>query len=246
MFNELDLIDPAGASIVMQAMAEGRIELAVQGVHDAHDLERLLYRECVARLRGTDGLVYGANEFVPILDVVGLTPKLDRHILTMVLDELEADPQAVLGCNLSMDNLASLEAWETIRNQIDRRGHLASRLILELTEGQPVVCPITAMEFVEQARGLGCRVAIDDFGRGYADPTRLFAFSQDIVKVDAQFVHDVRAGPYGRNSLYYMVGLASCTAPTVIVEGIETADHLRLAREAGATHLQGYLLSRPL
>jgi EAL domain-containing protein (putative c-di-GMP-specific phosphodiesterase class I) len=119
------------------------------------------------------------------------------------------------------------------------------RLVLELTENQPLANPILASELISRVRGLGCRVAIDDFGCAYSNPYRLLSIPHDIVKIDAVYVSDVRFGPDGQNSLYHMAGLAACTAPVVIVEGIESSDHLELARSAGATHVQGSFLATP-
>lgn len=245
MFEHLDMLDPQGAAIVTQAMAEGRMGFAVQGVYDASGRGDLFYAECLARLEGENGRYHEAHEFIPVLDVAGAVPELDRRMLALVLDALEADPSAVLGCNLSAANLASPEAWQVISNQLERRSHLAHRLVLELTEWDPLVCPVLAGELLSRVRQLGCRVAIDDFGCGHANPHRLLSMPHDIVKIDALFVSDLRFGAHGQSSLYHLVGFAACTAPVVIVEGIESADLLETARAAGATHVQGLFLSRP-
>ncbi|WP_163266232.1 EAL domain-containing protein [Chelativorans alearense] len=245
MFDHLDILDPKRATIVARAIADGRMGFAVQGVFDATSGRDLLYGECLARLRGDDGYFYEACEFIPCLDIVGRVPELDRRMLARVLDALEADSRAVLGCNLSVANMASPEAWRLIEGQIERRQHLAHRLVLELTESEPFFCPILARQLISQVRGLGCLVALDDFGCGLSNPHRLLSIPHDIVKIDAAYVSDVRFGPDGQSSLYHMVGLAACTAPVVIVEGIESSDHLEVARSAGATHVQGSFLAKP-
>ncbi len=66
----------------------------------------------------------------------------------------------------------------------------------------------------------------------------------DIIKIDAFFVQLNRRLAADR-VLHHMVGLASCAAPTIVVEGVETYEQLTLAKAAGATHVQGYLLSEP-
>jgi EAL domain-containing protein (putative c-di-GMP-specific phosphodiesterase class I) len=245
VFDHLDMLDPKRAKIVARAIAEGRMGFAVQGVFDATSGRDLLYGECLARLQGHDGRFYEACEFIPCLDIVGRVPELDRRMLATVLDALEADSCSVLGCNLSMANLASAEAWGLIVGQIERRQHLAHRLVLDLTENEPFACSILASELISQVRRLGCRVAIDDFGCGYSNLHRLLSIPHDIVKLDALYVSDVRFGPDGQSSLYHMVGLAACTAPVVVVEGIESSDHLAVARSVGATHVQGSFLSKP-
>ncbi|NKX17458.1 EAL domain-containing protein [Ochrobactrum pseudogrignonense] len=75
---------------------------------------------------------------------------------------------------------------------------------------------------------------------------QLLRLEVDIVKIDAAFVRDIKESHPRGNSLQFMIGLAKCAAPTVIVEGVETNTHLIDAVMAGATHAQGYHLSRPV
>ncbi len=61
----------------------------------------------------------------------------------------------------------------------------------------------------------------------------------DIIKIDA-FILQSNSRLSADRLLYHMAG-----SPTIVVEGVETYEQLALARAAGATHVQGYLLSEP-
>ena len=241
----LDIADSAWVSTITDAIREGRILLAVQGVHSATDVDRLLYGECLARLLNRDGTITSAGEFIPILDIWGKTPLLDQHMVKLVLDELDTDPRAVLGCNISTDSLKYAE-WSLIHGQLLERAHLVHRLVLEITETRPLSDIMTANRCLASARKLGCLIAVDDFGSGQVTAWQLLRLEVDIVKIDASFVRDIKESPSQGNSLQFMIGLAKCAAPTVIVEGVENNTHLINAVVAGATHVQGYHLSRPV
>ena len=227
------------------ALSEGRVFAARQGVHDAGNTGTLLYSECLARMVDEWGTVQSAGEFVPLLEVAGGTAMLDLYMLDLVLKELAADPDAVLGCNLSAHTLTEPGHCALLMDIILRHRIRAARLILEITETAPLHFSAAAHEFLKTARAAGCRIAIDDFGAGYAAPARLLDVAVDIVKIDASFTHRILRGHDGRGSLYHIVGLAACAVPVVVVEGVETDEHMQAAHAAGATHLQGYLLSRP-
>jgi EAL domain-containing protein (putative c-di-GMP-specific phosphodiesterase class I) len=229
----------------LPTLAESSVALLIQGIHDVADGDQLLYQECLACLVEPDGKIHRAAEFIPHLEAINALPELDRQIIDLALDELDRDPCAVLGCNLSAGSLSSPVAWLPIYRQIAARPELASRLVLEVTETLPIHSVEMAGHFLAQARRLGCRIAIDDFGVGFATAGRLFAMEADIVKVDALFVRDIRGALNGHGSLYHMVGLAACMAPVVVVEGIENAAHFAAAQMAGATHVQGYHFSWP-
>lgn len=231
-------------ALILKAIAEGGLGFAAQWVHEAGDAEEVFYAESLARVTESNGTVHAAGTFVPLLERQDSWFALDLRILDMVLSALAGDETLVLGCNLSVASLSHPDRFADIFGRITRQPELSSRLVVEITETYPLVG--TAIERVKMIRSLGCRIAIDDFGSGFATPASLLQITTDIVKIDAAFLRDNRRGRDGHDSLSHLVGFAACFAPFVVVEGIETESQLDAARAAGATHLQGFLLSRPM
>nr|WP_206079120.1 EAL domain-containing protein [Mesorhizobium camelthorni] len=240
------MLDERHVSVVEEAIAEGRIGFAIQGVHAIDDPGQVLYGECLARLTEQNGTEHPASAFVPALEALGEAPTLDRHMLKLVLDELESDPLAVLGCNLSADNLSDHANWAHIRDQIAARSELASRLILKITATLPFADIALAHNLLLEARDFGCRIAIDDCGCGYAIYLCLCGIKADIVKIDASFAPDPCCCHDAQGAFSFLVGLAARAAPVVVVEDIETVEQLEATRLAGATHAQGYHLPTPV
>ncbi|MEF0943910.1 EAL domain-containing protein [Rhizobium sp. BR 362] len=244
MSGKRDRIERAHNALILKAIAKGGLSFVVQPIHDAKNIEEILYAECLARVTDAEGVVHTAGAFVPQLERLVGRFDLDFRMLDMILAALTANPALTLGCNLSAATLSAPDRFADIFNRISQQPELASRLVVEITETYPPVG--AAIERVKMIRALGCRIAVDDFGTGFATPAHLLQVSADIVKVDAAFVRDIRPGHNGGDSLYHLVGFASCLASTVIVEGIETEAQLEAARASGATHVQGFLLSKPV
>lgn len=243
--NQIDILDETWVTEVTEAIDDNRIDFSIQGVHSIEKPEIFLYGECLARFQSKDGNPIPAGDFVPLLDVWNKAPLLDRHVLTLVLNELEADSRAVLGSNISIDSLNKVSEWNKTKDILEQHRHLLPRLILEITECKPLSDMVTMARWLAEVKELGCRVAIDNFGSGHVAPNQLLAMDVDIIKIDARCVQNIRPSRIGGNNLLHMVGLAACSAPIVVVEGIETGQHLQMARLAGATHAQGYYLSIP-
>lgn len=231
-------------ALILKAIAEGGLSFAAQWIHDAGNAEDVFYAESLARVTESNGTVHAAGTFVSLLERQDSWFALDLRILDMVLSALAEDETLILGCNLSVASLSHPDRFADIFGRITHQPKLSSRLIVEITETYPLVG--TAIERIKMIRSLGCRVAIDDFGSGFATPASLLRVSADIVKIDTAFLRDNRRGRDGHDSLSHLVGFAACFAPFVVVEGIETESQLDAARAAGATHLQGFLLSRPM
>ena len=241
-------IEPSG-DLDRPSVSRGKMELvgslsiAAQQIHNVADTDEILYAECLARLTDAHGVVHRASAFAPQLERKGRSFDLDYRMLDMVTTALAADGSVVLGSNLSAENLSDANRFSDILSLIVSRARLASRLILEITETHPLTD--AAIVRLKMLQALGCRVAVDDFGTGYSTPANLLRIPADIVKIDGSFVHDIRQAEKNCDSLYHMVAFASCVAPVIVVEGIETASQLRAARAAGGTHVQGFLLSMP-
>ncbi|WP_104667428.1 EAL domain-containing protein [Ensifer adhaerens] len=225
------------------AAREGRVGFSLQHVNSVADVGIVLYSECLGRLVRTDGEIMTASEFIRYLEAAGRIAALDRHMLTLAFDWLARHPAGDLGCNISVESICDERNRALLLDLLSTHRWMASRLVLELAESLPITALPMAERFVRNVRDLGYRVAVDDFGTGFSTPEALLSLPVDIVKIDGFFLRLGRAD--AERFLSHMVGLASCVAPVVVVEGVETYAQFEAAQAAGATHVQGFLLSEP-
>ncbi len=98
---------------------------------------------------------------------------------------------------------------------------------------------------IDEYRVLGVKVAIDDFGAGYAGLNLLADFQPDLIKIDMNLVRGIRSrGP--RQAIVRAI-LQACgdLGIDVVAEGVESSDEYRWFREEGVRLFQGYLFARP-
>ncbi|WP_306117691.1 MULTISPECIES: EAL domain-containing protein [unclassified Roseitalea] len=117
-----------------------------------------------------------------------------------------------------------------------------------------LVCEITEQqEHAEEAlkdvvyllRARGYRIAVDDFGAGFADPGRVARLTPDIVKVDGALVRRHLATPEGCVELGRLVEAFGRDGIQCVLEGLETLEQVERARRTGAHFLQGFALAPP-
>ncbi|PII37598.1 hypothetical protein T190_32185 [Sinorhizobium meliloti CCBAU 01290] len=93
---------------------------------------------------------------------------------------------------------------------------------------------------------IGIKVALDDFGAGYASIGSLRRFGFDRMKVDRSLVAALKVDQNAGAVLQATVALASALQIPVTAEGIETEQQATAVRLSGCDQLQGYLFSRPV
>lgn len=121
----------------------------------------------------------------------------------------------------------------------------SERLIFELTEGEQVTDVGRVREVVRECQGHGLRVAIDDFGAGYAGLNLLADLTPDVVKLDMGLVRGINGCPRRRAIVHGVMTTYRDLGIGVVAEGVETADELATLRDLGLRFAQGYLFVRP-
>lgn len=232
--------DMATAAQVFSAVAEGRLFPAWQAVSGEDDI---LYHECLLRLVGDE--TPAVSDAIAALEHTGLVRAFDQIMVSLVIDELEADPAVRLGVNISAASALLDSWWDDTLARLRSNPAAARRLIVEITETAAFPSISSAARFTSALRELGCRIAIDDFGMGFSSVRSVLALSPDYVKVDAFFLHRASQSARCRSTLAHMIGLAGTIAAGVIVEGVETESDSRLVASLGADWQQGHHIHFP-
>jgi len=155
-----------------------------------------------------------------------------------------------IDCNLNLNfipqNLHSSTTSILSTLEAANRSHLAiERIVLEVTEGEIIADQTRFADHINEYRGLGLKVAIDDFGAGYSGLNLLANFQPDQIKLDLTLVRGIEShGP--RQAIVRAIGqVCSDLGIDVIAEGVESgAEYTWLAAE-GVRLFQGYLFAKP-
>ncbi|HYC91349.1 MAG TPA: EAL domain-containing protein [Thermoanaerobaculia bacterium] len=123
----------------------------------------------------------------------------------------------------------------------ENRGHF----VFELTERAAIEDYAQFRELLDEFRGKGIEVAIDDAGSGYASLEAIAALSPDYLKITKGLVSTLAEEPIKQDLVKMLVDLAGKINAKTIAEGIETQEEYETCRELGIDLLQGYYLAHP-
>jgi diguanylate cyclase (GGDEF)-like protein len=207
--------------------------------------------EVLLRMVEADGSVLPPTEFIPAAERYQLGPRLDRHVLELMLDWMERNPHATDGIgmcciNLGGGTLLDDEFRDDLHARL-RRGRLPpDRLCLEITETSVARDRGRAQRFIGRMRELGCRFALDDFGTGFCSFSYLRDLEVDFLKIDGSFVREMHDSPLAAAVVRSITDIAHVLDKRAIAEHVETAAQRDALAAIGVDYLQGHAIDRPM
>ncbi len=169
-------------------------------------------------------------------------PRLGRRVRALAAAAMSAaDPSAALFINLHPLDLADEELFA----RDSPLTHMASRVILEVTERAAIEQVDDVERRVGQLREHGFRIAVDDLGAGYAGLSSFALLEPEIVKLDVSLLRDVDQSPVKQKLVASMTTLCKDMGFLVVAEGIETQAERDCVVSLGCDLLQGFLFARP-
>lgn len=119
-------------------------------------------------------------------------------------------------------------------------------LIIEITETAMLEDLERAKRIMLRCRDLGVRMAVDDFGTGYASLTYIKRLPLDIIKIDRSFVAELPGNKVDWDITKGVVSIAHALGLSVVAEGAEEFEQIGSLRELGCDQVQGYFIHRPM
>ena len=163
---------------------------------------------------------------------------------------LKQDPQLVktISVNASVTQLIDGILVKQVAKALNATGLPAHFLEIEITESLLIRDDYNALMTLNALKEMGVKIALDDFGKGYASIDYLRKFHFDTVKIDKTFVNTIDSNPDHIAVLCAILDfLNSLKYKKIVLEGVDSDLKLKKLRDLGYVPLiQGYVFSKPL
>ena len=189
--------------------------------------------------------------FLPLAEEMGLSVQIGEQLLELICAQI-ATWSRTAGRTLPVAlNLSDVEFRQT--NLADRIQRVAAAhglnpctLEVEITERVLVRDRAAARRLLSRLHDLGMRVAIDDFGTGYSSLSILKGLPIDTLKIDRSFISDITSEHEGSALTAAIIHMGHDLGMTVVAEGVETPEQLKLLKQMECDEVQGFLFSKAL
>ena len=155
---------------IRRALDEGQLTLHAQPIVELDTGETHQY-ELLLRMLDDTGDTIPPASFISIAERYDLIQELDRWVAAEAVKLIEQYrdelPNLAVEINVSGKSLGDPQLSELVESELRRSGIDPASLIFEVTETAAVSNIEQARQFAERLSSLGCRFALDDFGRAF-------------------------------------------------------------------------------
>jgi EAL domain-containing protein (putative c-di-GMP-specific phosphodiesterase class I) len=208
-----------------------------------------VHAEALVRWRHpTEGLV-SPDRFIPLAEETGVVREITRFILRRVIADCRAaemSEKISVSINVSAADISQPDFADEVIEALTRAKLDPSRITLEITESAIIRSKATALRVLETLRSHGVRLSIDDYGTGQSTLSYVKSLPVDELKIDKSFVTNLCKNENDRIMVQSTIDLAHQLGLTVVAEGAEDWDTVKLLTELGCDYAQGYAVGRAL
>jgi diguanylate cyclase (GGDEF)-like protein len=233
-------------SDLRRAIPAREFELHYQPVIDLDSNEISSFEALVRWRHPLKGLV-PPDVFLPLAEKLGITIALGEWAIRDACTTARGWSRELnVAVNLSPRQFRNPGLVQIVADALDDSGLPAHRLELDITEPVLMGESESALSVLHGLRDLGVKLAMDDFGTGYASLSYLHSFAFDKIKIDRSFVKSVAADSGSLNVVRAVAAMAHSLGMSTTAEGVETFEQLEIVRTEGCNEIQGFLFSPPL
>ncbi len=229
-----------------RALALRQLEVYYQPQVNTADYH-LVGFEALLRWRHPQRGMIPPGDFLPIAEEIGvIVPIGDWVLRTACREALNWPENIIVAVNASPLQFETGTFAESVQRALKGTGLPGKRLEIEITEGILLRNDEAVLKTLHDLRSMGVRIAMDDFGTGYASLSQLARFPFDKIKIDRSLAGFEGNDTKQRAIVRAIAALGQSLGVCTMAEGVENADQLTRLQMDGCGSVQGYFFGKPV
>ncbi len=225
------------------AVNENRIKPFFQAIVNTSNGKVEKY-ESLMRLYEKDGKILGPFAFLSISHKTGQYFKLSENMINNTF-EFFKDKKVTFSINLSAKDITDENIRRVILKKVIGFPN-PNYIIFEIIESEGIDDYEELVNFIKNIRGLGCKIAIDDFGSGYSNFDRISKLPLDFIKIDGSLIKNITTNKSNEILVHMIVKTAKRLEIKTVAEFVHSEEVYKKVKEMGIDYAQGYYISEPL
>ena len=232
-------------NLLLNAIKKREIVLYFQEIHSLRNKRNDPLYEILVRLKDGEQVIT-PNHFIPLAEQSGLIIALDKAVISKTLEKMSLVAEVVnCSINLSGKTITDPSLKSFITNCLEKYHVSPEHITFEITETDAVNNFACAQKFIEWATQLGCKFALDDFGKGLSSFSYLQQLPIDKLKIDGCFIRNVDSNKQNFMFVKTMTELAHNMELEIVAECAENQAVVDALKSLNVDYVQGYVMHKP-
>jgi len=232
---------------IKEALEEERLVCLYQPIINTKTKQIVKYEALVRLIDKENGEdLISPEHFMNIIKGTSQYIKMSKLVLKQVFNVLHQYPEIEISVNLDLDDLYNADMMKLITQNLYRNKTIANRLTFEILEHNEISDYGQVALIFQQLKTFGSKIAIDDFGSGYANYVYLIKLDVDILKIDGSLIQELLHDPERTKiMLESITSLAEIYHYEVVAEFVSCQEIYEIVKDLGIEYVQGYYLGEP-
>lgn len=207
--------------------------------------------EALIRLKDEQYGFISPDEFIPMAEKSGQIVEIGEYVLDEVCKMISETNVLKFGIKNIHINLSAVQCMqknlnERIQNIVQKYGLDSNVLCFEITETAALHSDSYLTEKLKRITDTGFKLALDDYGSGFATFGYLLQYPFSVVKFDKEMIWQATKEEKASVALNYVIKMMKELGLEIVAEGVETEEQAQQLKKAGCDLFQGYLYAKPM
>ncbi len=229
-------------NLLKEAIEEDKILAYYQPIYDAKTQQVVKY-EALVRLKKSEDKILSPYAFLETSKKV----RLYQHITKMMIDktcEYFSQNKQEFSINFDFEDILNQSTREYFIQKVKAAG-IEDQVTVEILETTELTAENEVLQHIKTFRELGIKIAIDDFGSGFANFEYLTKINATYIKLDGSIIKNIDKDLNTQIIVDTIIGFAKKMGLKTIAEFVHSKEVYEIVKDLGVDYVQGYYFAEP-
>jgi len=200
--------------------------------------------ESLIRIKTQEGKIVPPAHFLDLAKKTVLYKELTDIMIQKVVCAAQENPHLNFSLNLSSIDIENETLTNHLLNTITQ-ANIGTQITFEILESEEFKNFTSLLNFINEAKKLGIKISIDDFGSGYSNIANTIKLEIDYLKIDGSLITNILTNPRYEKILKSIINFAHEIGALTIAEFVENEAIAQKMQELHVDMIQGYHIGKP-
>ncbi len=229
---------------IKDAIDEKRVFCEFQPIVNLQTQKTIKY-EALIRLKDKQGNTIYPYKFLDVIFNTSLYTEMSKLVMEIVFQTIKRK-ELHISINFNFSDILNTSIYNAIIDELQLHRNIANHLTIELLEYEVLEEISIIKERLDFIRSFGVKIALDDFGSGYANYAIFKSIPVDYIKIDGSLIQEIDTDTTSQKIVKSIQILADELDIETIAEFVHSYEVYKTIQQFHINNAQGFYLGKPM